>query len=276
MPAVQERPPKVRLRRSDLSVPGIRRVRHGRGFRYLDEDGAAVDGPRGPRAHPRARHPARVAGRVDQPVPRRAHPGHRHRPGGPQAVPLPPALARAARPREVRRHGPVRPGAARAARARRRPDRARRPLRGARAGRRRAPARPRLLPHRLRGLRRAQRDLRAGDDEEAPRPPRRRHAALRLPGQARQAPRAGRRGPRGRGDASTGSSAAGGAATSCSPTRRARPLDRRQVRRHQPLPEGRHGPGRLGQGLPDVGRDGPRRRRPVGQRRGAARPRRRP
>ena len=45
MPAVQERPPKVRLRRSDLSVPGIRRVRHGRGFRYLDEDGAAVTDP---------------------------------------------------------------------------------------------------------------------------------------------------------------------------------------------------------------------------------------
>jgi DNA topoisomerase I len=33
----------VRLRRVDCSGPGIRRRRHGRGFRYLDEDGAAVD-----------------------------------------------------------------------------------------------------------------------------------------------------------------------------------------------------------------------------------------
>jgi DNA topoisomerase-1 len=32
----------VRLRRVDCSGPGIRRRRHGRGFRYLDEDGDAV------------------------------------------------------------------------------------------------------------------------------------------------------------------------------------------------------------------------------------------
>jgi DNA topoisomerase I len=34
---------KPRLRRVDCSGPGIERRRHGRGFRYLDEDGAAVD-----------------------------------------------------------------------------------------------------------------------------------------------------------------------------------------------------------------------------------------
>jgi DNA topoisomerase I len=33
----------ARLRRVDCSGPGIRRRRHGRGFRYLDEDGAPVD-----------------------------------------------------------------------------------------------------------------------------------------------------------------------------------------------------------------------------------------
>jgi DNA topoisomerase IB len=33
----------ARLRRVDCSGPGIRRKRHGRGFRYLDEDGAHVD-----------------------------------------------------------------------------------------------------------------------------------------------------------------------------------------------------------------------------------------
>ncbi|MDX6690384.1 MAG: topoisomerase [Solirubrobacteraceae bacterium] len=34
--------PVPRLRRSDPAVPGIRRVRHGRGFRYLDEEGEKV------------------------------------------------------------------------------------------------------------------------------------------------------------------------------------------------------------------------------------------
>ena len=32
-----------RLRRADCSTPGIRRKRHGRGFSYLDEDGAKLD-----------------------------------------------------------------------------------------------------------------------------------------------------------------------------------------------------------------------------------------
>src|SRR5258706_9560579 len=31
-----------RLRRADCTGPGIRRVRHGRGFRYVDPDGDAV------------------------------------------------------------------------------------------------------------------------------------------------------------------------------------------------------------------------------------------
>jgi DNA topoisomerase I len=35
----------VRLRRSDPNKPGIRRVRHGRGFRYLDAGGRPVDPP---------------------------------------------------------------------------------------------------------------------------------------------------------------------------------------------------------------------------------------
>jgi DNA topoisomerase-1 len=34
-----------RLRRADCGGPGMRRVRHGRGFRYLDDDGEAVDDP---------------------------------------------------------------------------------------------------------------------------------------------------------------------------------------------------------------------------------------
>jgi DNA topoisomerase-1 len=35
----------VRLRRSDCSGPGIRRRRHGRGFRYVDDGGERVDDP---------------------------------------------------------------------------------------------------------------------------------------------------------------------------------------------------------------------------------------
>ena len=71
--------------------------------------------------------------------------------------------------------------------------------------------------------------------------PRRRHAALRLPGQARQAPRAGRRRPRGRGDHRPAQAPPRGRRRAAG--LQARPpgaLDRRQVRRHQPLPEGRH------------------------------------
>ena len=33
----------IRLRRSDVSAPGIRRVKRGRGFAYLNPDGAKVD-----------------------------------------------------------------------------------------------------------------------------------------------------------------------------------------------------------------------------------------
>ena len=80
---------------------------------------------RGPAAHRRARHPAGVGGRVDLPLPGRPHPGDRRRCGRTQAVPLPPALARAPRHGEVRGHGRLRPHAAPAAQARRRRARAR-------------------------------------------------------------------------------------------------------------------------------------------------------
>ena len=56
--------------------------------------------------------PAGVGGRVDLPVPGRPHPGDRRRRGRAQAVPLPPALARAPRHGEVRGHGRLRAHAA--------------------------------------------------------------------------------------------------------------------------------------------------------------------
>jgi DNA topoisomerase-1 len=38
-------PPRARLRRVDCTGPGLRRRRHGRGFRYLDSEGQPVDEP---------------------------------------------------------------------------------------------------------------------------------------------------------------------------------------------------------------------------------------
>jgi DNA topoisomerase I len=45
MPATVEKTGRPRLRRSDLAEPGLRRVRHGRGFRYLMPDGEPVTDP---------------------------------------------------------------------------------------------------------------------------------------------------------------------------------------------------------------------------------------
>jgi DNA topoisomerase I len=42
MPATVEKTGRPRLRRSDLAEPGLRRVEHGRGFRYLMPDGEPV------------------------------------------------------------------------------------------------------------------------------------------------------------------------------------------------------------------------------------------
>ena len=223
-------PASVRLRRSDCSGTGIHRVKHGSGFRYLDHDGDPVRDEEILQRIRRAGHPARLEGRLDLPPRGRAHPGDRHRRRRTQAVPLPPALARAARHREVRRHAGLRALAAEAAPARRGRPRARGPVLRPRVRHRGAAAGPRVLPRRGRGLRRAQRDLRPGDDAEAARTPARRRAALRLPGQARQASRAGGDRPRGRRrrrPAQAPSRGRGGAARLQARTR----LARRQVRR---------------------------------------------
>src|SRR5215210_3981328 len=45
MPATVEKTGRPRLRRSDLAEPGLRRVKHGRGFRYLMPDGEPVTDP---------------------------------------------------------------------------------------------------------------------------------------------------------------------------------------------------------------------------------------
>ena len=106
----------ARLRRSDCSGPGIRRRRRGRGFGLRRRGRRPRRRAGGARADRRAGDPARVGGRVDLPVSERAPPGDGHRRRRAQAVPLPRRLAYAARRGEVRRHGPVREGAAAAAR----------------------------------------------------------------------------------------------------------------------------------------------------------------
>ena len=117
----------ARLRRADCSGPGSRASGPGSGFAYFDDDGEQGRRARGARAHPRARHPARVEGRVDLPVPERAPAGDGHRRRRPQAVPLPRGVAHPPRRREVRRDDALRPRAAEAARAGRgRPRRRRR------------------------------------------------------------------------------------------------------------------------------------------------------
>jgi DNA topoisomerase-1 len=42
---VEQRPSRARLRRSDTSGPGLRRVRRGRSFQYLDDEGEGVEDP---------------------------------------------------------------------------------------------------------------------------------------------------------------------------------------------------------------------------------------
>ena len=111
----------------------------------------------------------RLAGRLDLPGSARPHPGDRHRRRGPQAVPVPPGVARAARSGEVRRDARLRPPPAATETPPGRGARARRDGPRTRARLRRPPARPRVLPDRQRDLRGAQRELRPGDDAQGAR-----------------------------------------------------------------------------------------------------------
>ena len=203
----------TRLRRSDCSGPGITRRRRGRGFEYLDEEGARIDEPE-------------VLARIRElgippawkdvwicPYPF----GHLQATGTdagrPQAVPLPPALARPARRREVRRHGASSPTRCRICASRVEDD-----LDGDELTRERVLAcAVRLLD---RGFFRigseeytvAERVLRPGHDAQGARDARRGvRDGLRLPGQERPAARAGDHRPGGVRDRGARSSAAAAA-----------------------------------------------------------------
>ena len=157
------------------AVPGIRRRRAGQGLHLLGADGSRIadaDASTGSAASP-SRRPGPTSGSAR---PRGAPPGHRPRRARPQAVPLPPALARGPRRREVRAAGRVR------ARAAPHPPPADRDLRARGLPREKVLALVvRLLeadahPRRQRGVRAREPLLRALD---AARPPRRRCAGTR-------------------------------------------------------------------------------------------------
>ena len=258
----------ARLKRADSSGPGLARRGRGRGFEYLDESGKRVTDAAVRRAHPRARHPAGVDGRLDLPASQRPHPGRRDRRRRAPPVPVPRRLASPARPGEVRGDGALRPRAPEAqggcgagsaaprARARARPR-----VRG-------QAARPRVLPHRHRGLRGDEQDLRPRHHAPPPRDPRRgRPGPLRLHVQGRQAARPVRRRPR---------CLQGGRGAHAPPLRRGAarvqagpPVGRRHLRRHQRLHQGGHRGRLLCEGLPHLERDRSRRGRPRGLRRRA-------
>ena len=92
-------------RQSRLLWPGIRRRRRGRASSTSTTTATGSTTPRCSSGSASSAIPPAWDGRLDLPLPDRPHPGDRHRRRRPQAVPLPRALARAARPREVRRDG---------------------------------------------------------------------------------------------------------------------------------------------------------------------------
>ena len=166
-------------------------------------------------------------------------------PGGASTSTTPTGAA--ARPREVRRDGAIRPGSPppRAC-ARPAPARARRE----RCSPARPTARPRLLPHRHRGLRRGEQDVRARHHAAAPRDLE--HGDVRFDYRSKGGKRrSSRRRPT---SASSRRSCAGGRAGAARLEGGAQ-LGGRRLRRHQRLHQGGHRGRLLGQGLPHLERD---------------------
>ena len=215
----------ARLRRADCSGPGFRRVRRGRGFTYLDEDGEPIDEPevrRAARAGSASRRPGRTSGSARGPN------GHIQATGvdaagRKQYLYHPDWRTRrdAEKFDEMLDFAKALPGAARARR---------RGLGGVRRARPASACSPAPCGCSTaassgsapRSTRSHNESLRPGDDAQGARDARgRRHDGLRLPRQERQAPGAGGRRPGGDRGRRRRSSAAAAAATSCSPTSRA-------------------------------------------------------
>ena len=74
--------------------PGITRRRAGKGWSYIDPDGAVIRDPEELQRIRALVDSPRLDRRLDQPEPARPHPGHRARCPRPQAVPLSRQVAR--------------------------------------------------------------------------------------------------------------------------------------------------------------------------------------
>ena len=176
-----------RLKRVNCSAPGIGRRRRGRGFEYLDADGAKVDDPEDLQRIAELRIPPAWRDVWICPDPY----GHLQATGIDAAGRKQYLYHERWRLRRDREKFADMIDFARALPLmRRRVDRA---LRAEDMTRERvlacrgAAARPRLLPRGRRGLRGGERELRPGDDQARPREPeRQRLDHLRLPGQVRQ------------------------------------------------------------------------------------------
>ena len=252
--------------------PGIRRRRAGRGFSYIGPDGQRVTNKD---------QVAWIRSLAIPPAwtdvwictsPTRPPAGHRARRARPQAVPLPPRLARGARRGQVRPHDRLRPGAARHPAPRGcRPAQAR-PAARARAGGRGSAAGEDADAGRQRGIRPRQPLLRT---DHAARPPcrgRQQPDPVPLPEQGRQGQRRGALGCAPGADRGALPGAPGAGAVRL-PRRGRRGADHRLERRER-LPARDHRPGLHRQGLPDLvghgagrlGAEGARRRRLRGRR----------
>ena len=236
-----------------------------------------IEDPEIARADPRARHPAGMGGRLDLRGSARPHPGdRRRRRGGASSTATTTSGASGATARSSTRCSTSRRSLPK---LREQVDRDLReaehlPRAGARL--RRPAARPRLLPDRLRGLRRGERDLRAGDDAEAPR-----HRQRRDGSSSTTRPRAASGGSRSIGDRTIvrageeASPARGAAATSCSPIATAGSGATSAPTTSTSTSRRRHRGGPQRQGLPHLERDGAGGRRPGGLSAGARHERRR-
>jgi hypothetical protein len=156
-----------RLRRVDCAVPAISRRRRGRGFEYLNESGERIEDPDRSRTDPRARRPAGMGAGLDLRRSTRAHSGHRRGRQGRKY-----RYHDLWRERRDRQKFDAIVDFARSLPTLR--ERVERDLRRRLISRERCSPAPSgsstaALPDRLGGLRRGERDLRAGDDAEAPR-----------------------------------------------------------------------------------------------------------
>ena len=229
---------------------------------YRDEDFAYSTRPAARRradAHELG-HPARLEGRLDLPVTRRPPAGDGHRRRRPQAVPLPRRLARAARRREVRRHGRASPARCRgcASSVERRPRRPRRARRASAcwpapcgcstaASSASAPrsTRSRTSPT---GWRRCARSTSRIEDDGT--------MVFDYPAKSGQRRIQARRRPAGDATSSRALKRRRGGGDGAARLQGGPPLARRPLRRHQRLPQGGHRRRLLGQGLPHLERDG--------------------